>query len=332
MMYVCPDTCRFQYQEEPSSTSETQCNIFGSTVSFVCRVSGEEPFDIQWHFTNDSKQAGNVNLISVDYYSSIYSFSVSPLMIVNNRHIWEYHMSILIVDQGSIGYYWCSVLPKRQMVFPNPSRVVYIAEQCSVQGLDPCPVDPGVSLHRSTDGNHCATTARNVSIVAAQDIDCSLSTTNLATAEATTIAITAKPTSPKSTTTDSPPKETKTNVSPDSFTTQKVTTQKLTTGVTGLVSSPKPKSTTLASTDSMETEFSTSTTVVLTNTSGSTQEMMSENEGSSPEDNQNMEVETEVVWLSIGVVLAVLLTAVFVLLFAITCVQCRKMRLKGTWL
>ena len=294
------------------------CNIIGTTVLITCKVIGAEPFTVQWHFTNNTDQIGDVNTSTIDASIPRYSFDVSAFMLVNNFYIWTYKLLISKVDSKSVGYYWCSVVASGGMVQPNPSKVVHVADQCSIQEVNTCS-NTMILLQQSATGVQCASSARNVSVVAAQNIDCVPSTT--AVSEKPTTAVSEKPTTAVS--------EKPTTPVPPITTTNSITTIKeSTTGSASTLLPPNYKPTTPPVTKPKpEVENSTPTEVVFTSTQRTNNITVSENGTDMSQDDPGLPLD--VIWLGIGVILAVLLTAVMILLTIIACLQCKKRRIKG---
>ena len=250
-----------------------------------------------------------------------YNYDISPFRLVNNLYTSTYKLFISKVDSKSLGYYWCSVVSNSGMVQPNPSKVLHVADRCSIQDADTC-LSTIIPLQQNVTGVQCANSAPSVSVVAAQNIDCMPSTT------AAVSEVPTKPVLPITTTDLVSETTTMEHVAP---TTKEISTTG--SASTALPPNYKPtthsvtKPTTPPATKPKDIEHSTPTTVVLTSTQETDTKTVSENgTGMSQGDNG---LPLDVIWLGIGVILAVLLTAVMILLTIIACLQCKKRRIKG---
>lgn len=113
----------------------------------------------------------------------------------SNNRTQRNFLFISMLDQSTVGYYWCSV--KGQ---PTPSQVLYIS-YCDTSAISSCNTHVVLSQEEGDTG-HCADQVdQNVSIVHAQELNCdgttmSISTqphlTTQTTTDGTTLATTAE--------------------------------------------------------------------------------------------------------------------------------------------
>ena len=291
-------------------------------------MEGTSSPEIQWYYTSDPSLAGVLNSTTLLNTISNSDYSVqSSVRVVNKFNIQlsirKDNFTISKLDALTVGYYWCGVMDQ-----PSPSQVVHIREQCNISTIHSC--SHRVLLSQPSN-NRCADAAsQNVTIVAAQDLSCHVTTpppTTTSTSKTVTTHQTTK-------TTPTETEEYKTSpVSTEEYKTSPVSTEedkpfstapsttsedKTPTGI--ITEEKKPTLTSTTQSELIHTTQETST-FLPTSTTGDVSINVSPQSGGG--------LPTDVIWLAIGIVLTLLLVGVFALLTVIATLQWKKRKIKG---
>ncbi len=270
-------------------------------------MKGTSSFNIQWYYTADPLLAGVLNdSTAYNTQNPVYSI-VASFQASNDYTIRREHFIISKLDASSVGYYWCGVKDQ-----PAPSQVVHIEQQCNISTIGSCAGDVLLS-QASTD--RCADASnQSVSIVNAQDLQCEVTTGPPPE--------TTDPTSTGQTTSDSQTTPATTTVEdkqlPSTTVVDRSTTETTVDEEKPTTSIRMQPGTVLTPTTQESKEMSTSATSPTTTDDGG---------GGAPQSEGGL--PTDVIWLAIGVVLTLLLVAVFVLLTVIATLQWKKRKIKG---
>lgn len=181
--------CNNEFLIEPgtASNSPLNCNLLDASVTLVCRVANQG-FTIAWYYTDTRNQAGisGQQIASDDPRFSVFiNFPTSPRAVHSELRISSY-------DRSYDGFYWCRLEEIRdpQAAFINPSTVVNISAEFSLQQLSACRDE----VRLSSEGERCAQgdeEPATVIVVAAEFTNTTSTTTDAPTTTTTEMPTTA---------------------------------------------------------------------------------------------------------------------------------------------
>ena len=229
-------------------------------------------------------------------------------------HNSESTLSISDFQETDFGYYWCMISSREQgqpFLLPNPSHIVLISEPCNPTARQ---CESLLLLYNTTQGVDCADEAMTTVIPPSSPECTQPPTTSVALVPSPTYTYTIQPTV--------------TSIVPSIV--QVMVAQTNESSSTELFYTPlgvshTPHPSTRIGVDSVQTA-SLATTSVATQSKlePSPTEVVLASEAQ-----DKGGIADQIVWLLIGVAVAILLAAIMIVLTAIVCIQCKRRKIKG---
>ena len=133
----CPHTlagiCTYHYILEPWTNPELAfCNPHGShNLTTMCSVTASESsFTLEWYYSKLSSNAGHSGRV-LNNIGKKYFVTIDEHQIENETFIMLSHLIITNVTSNEFGYYWCMVRVRNSdTLLPNPSRILHLSNIC----------------------------------------------------------------------------------------------------------------------------------------------------------------------------------------------------------
>ena len=129
LLFDCPlefdiKDCNYRYEQQPG---KAKCNPEDPLpLELKCRVSGNDNFTIQWHYSNSSSPPSQDNSTSLKtvILETNNMFNVYIDELANDSLVSVLTVRFTNFDMAT-GYYWCTVNANEST--PNPSQVLHIS-------------------------------------------------------------------------------------------------------------------------------------------------------------------------------------------------------------